>query len=163
MQFLTPYCKYRVVCYRFYLGLSFSCTLWVCLQILASLFSKVSQNFHRRISESTSMWILFLFYLAMEWVTPSWWQIRLLLLNIWYSLKKGYLVGVCLYGSLITQSPGNSIAFSFSNCSCSALFCPLLSNVLMIPRKRKPHSHYNWPFKYSSPNLDSFYCQRLVI
>lgn len=55
------------------------------------------------------------------------------------------------------------IAFSFSNCSCSAFFCPLLPNVLVIPRKRKPHSHYNWPFTYSTPNLDSFYCQRLVI
>lgn len=53
-------------------------------------------------------------------------QMCLLLLSIWCSLKKGYLVGVCLYGSHITQSLredlGDSISYSFSNCSCSTFF-----------------------------------------
>lgn len=121
-------------CHNVPLGLIFSCAPWVCPQILATLFSQVSQNIHRHISESTVICIyiyIHMYFLPFSGVNHSTLplarrQMCLLLLSIWCSLKKGYLVGVCLYGSHITQSLredlGDSISYSFSNCSCSTFF-----------------------------------------
>lgn len=59
-----------VACHRFHSGLFSSCELRVCWQILASLFSKVSQNFHSHISDATAMWIFFFTLLWNESLHP---------------------------------------------------------------------------------------------